>query len=169
MSEIDKDLVEAIGLLDPEDKSHFTEGGEPSCNALSELLGRKVSKDERNAAFAAFKQAVEAPETADDDDMFDIPASGQEGTDPEPATVPETAPEPEVKPEPKAKKATPKAKEPEVEPRSETRAFTFTGSYLKDGSTSCRGYKFAEGEETHVPLTDESAIRLFDNHPQFEG
>lgn len=167
MSEIDKDLVEAIGLLDPKDKSHFTESGEPSCNALSELLGRKVSKDERNAAFAAFKQAPEAPKTADDDDMFDIPASGQEGTNPEPATAPDPAPEPEAKP--KAKKAASKAKEPEVAPQSETRAFTFTGSYRKDGTTSCRGYAFTEGEETHVPLTDESAIRLFDNHPQFEG
>ena len=167
MSEIDKDLVEAIGLLDPKDKSHFTESGEPSCNALSELLGRKVSKDERNAAFAAFKQAPEASETADEDDMFDIPAGGQEGTDPEPATASEPVPEPEVKP--KAKKVAPKAKEPGVAPQSETRAFTFTGSYLKDGSTSCQCYKFAEGEETHVPLTDESAIRLFDTHPQFEG
>lgn len=137
MSEIDKDLVEAIGLLDPKDKSHFTEGGEPSCNALSELLGRKVSKDERNTAFAAFKQTSEP------------------------------APEPEKKP--KAKKATSKTKEPKVAPQSEARAFTFTGSYRKDGTTTCRGYTFVRGEKTHVPLTDESAIRRFSNHPQFEG
>lgn len=167
MSEIDKDLVEAIGLLDPKDKAHFTENGVPSCNALSELLGRKVSKEERDAAFAASKQAPEAPENADEDDMFDIPASGQEGTDPEPSTAPEPTAEPEAKP--KAKKQAAKPKEPEVAPQSETRAFTFTGSYRKDGTTTCRGYTFAEGVATDVPLADESAIRLFDNHPQFEG
>lgn len=46
------DLVQAIQRLDQADPSHFTRGGEPSLNHLTDLLGRRVSREDVDQACA---------------------------------------------------------------------------------------------------------------------
>ncbi|MCG9624637.1 HI1506-related protein [Vibrio mediterranei] len=46
-----KSLVEAIKLLDPSNKAHFTSGGKPQTDVLAELMGDKVSAKERDEAW----------------------------------------------------------------------------------------------------------------------
>lgn len=48
-------LAEAFALLDPSNKEHFTGTGTPQLEALSKLLGRRVTAAERDPAFAEFK------------------------------------------------------------------------------------------------------------------
>lgn len=44
-------LVDAIKLLDPSNAEHFTGSGKPQVEALSELLGKKVTATERDEAW----------------------------------------------------------------------------------------------------------------------
>ncbi len=48
-------LVDAIGLLNPDDESHFTKGGKPEIKALEALIGGSVTAAERDAAWEEFK------------------------------------------------------------------------------------------------------------------
>ncbi len=48
-------LVDAIGLLKPDDESHFTKGGKPEIKALEALIGGSVTAAERDAAWEEFK------------------------------------------------------------------------------------------------------------------
>lgn len=50
-----EDLVDVIAALDSEDPAHYTEGGKPDARVLSDLVNRRVSAAERDAAFARFK------------------------------------------------------------------------------------------------------------------
>jgi hypothetical protein len=45
-------VVAAIDALDPDNPSFWTAGGQPDLRALAEVLGRRVSADERDAAMA---------------------------------------------------------------------------------------------------------------------
>jgi hypothetical protein len=45
----------AIGALDPEAADHFTKGGKPDANVLSDRLGWRVGSAERDAAWAAMQ------------------------------------------------------------------------------------------------------------------
>ncbi|MCD1597866.1 HI1506-related protein [Rheinheimera aquimaris] len=47
-------LEQAFTLLDPSNKDHFTGGGVPQLDALSQLLGRTVKAPERDQAWKAF-------------------------------------------------------------------------------------------------------------------
>lgn len=49
------DIAGAIGKLDPDNKDHWTADGKPDANALSDLLDRRVSAAERDAAWAAMQ------------------------------------------------------------------------------------------------------------------
>ncbi|WP_413206722.1 hypothetical protein [Rhodospirillum sp. A1_3_36] len=51
------DLVTAIGQLNPKNSEHFTKAGLPEVKALSEVAGRAVTAQERDAAWAAFQAA----------------------------------------------------------------------------------------------------------------
>jgi hypothetical protein len=59
-SGIAKDLTEAIGLLSPDDKTHFTTSGKPQTDALTQLMGGPVSASQRDAAWTVYKQATAA-------------------------------------------------------------------------------------------------------------
>ena len=49
------DLMTAIATLDPQDPAHWNKDGRPDANVLSELTGRRVIGEERDAAWEAFK------------------------------------------------------------------------------------------------------------------
>lgn len=51
-------LAEAFALLDPANTEHFTGGGVPQLDALSTLLGRRVTAAERDPAFAEYKAKI---------------------------------------------------------------------------------------------------------------
>ncbi len=57
---IDEALLAAITALDPENKAHFTNDGEPEVKALGELVARKVSAAERDDAWARYQDTVTA-------------------------------------------------------------------------------------------------------------
>jgi len=44
-------IAAAIRRLDPEDPTHMTEGGKPDATVLSDLLGWRVSAEERDAVW----------------------------------------------------------------------------------------------------------------------
>lgn len=50
-------VVAAIKLLDPENKDLFTQGGKPTTEALSELMGRAVTATERDSAWEAVQES----------------------------------------------------------------------------------------------------------------
>lgn len=51
-----EELVEAIGLLEPGNETHWTAGGVPEVSALKKLVDRKVTAGERDAAWAIFQE-----------------------------------------------------------------------------------------------------------------
>ena len=48
-------ISEAIRSLDPDDEAHFTEGGKPDANVLSDRLGWRVTARERDEAWEAMR------------------------------------------------------------------------------------------------------------------
>lgn len=50
-------LAEAIGLLDPETDAHWTSNNLPNLEHLSELIGKKVARDEVNAVAEGYTRA----------------------------------------------------------------------------------------------------------------
>lgn len=66
-SALPANLVEAIQRLDPSNTEHFTAGGKPSTEALSELMQTKVSAAERDEAWETF-QASEVQLDGQSDD-----------------------------------------------------------------------------------------------------
>ncbi|EHR39602.1 HI1506-related protein [Alishewanella jeotgali] len=48
-------LEQAIALLEPGNKDHFTNGGLPQLDALEKLVGRKVTGQERSDAWTAYQ------------------------------------------------------------------------------------------------------------------
>lgn len=53
-------LMDAIKQLDPSNDAHFTKSGKPELKALSAILGRNVSGAERDEAWNAMQEAVDA-------------------------------------------------------------------------------------------------------------
>jgi hypothetical protein len=53
------EIVEAIGKMDKADSSLWTAGNSPQVKALAEILGRDVTADQRNEAWAAVLLAEE--------------------------------------------------------------------------------------------------------------
>ena len=49
-------VIEAIELLDDENKAHFDDEGTPQTAALSEIVGREVTDRERDVAWAMFEE-----------------------------------------------------------------------------------------------------------------
>lgn len=49
-------VVEAIAKLDPNDPKHFTADGIPNAKALGAIVGFAVSSEERDAAWAEYKE-----------------------------------------------------------------------------------------------------------------
>jgi hypothetical protein len=47
-----QEVIDAIDLLDPADKSVKTKDGKPECAALAEIIGKEVSAAIRDEAFA---------------------------------------------------------------------------------------------------------------------
>lgn len=50
-------LIEAVRALDPGNVDHFTEGGKPSLNHLTDTLGRRITRAEVDEALAAIAGA----------------------------------------------------------------------------------------------------------------
>lgn len=73
-------VVGAIGELNPNDDAHFTKGGKPSANALTELVGFDVSSQLRDAAWERYQNQSDAPQGADPAESTDdeAEASGVE-------------------------------------------------------------------------------------------
>lgn len=57
-----KTLADAIQLLDPSNTEHFTTSGKPQVDALSELMGVKVSATERDEAWALVQAEQVTPD-----------------------------------------------------------------------------------------------------------
>lgn len=53
-------LVKVIAGLNRDDPAHFTKGGRPNLNVLSELMARRVTADELDAALAEISAAGNA-------------------------------------------------------------------------------------------------------------
>ena len=53
---IDPELVNAIGMLDPNKEGDFSESGKPELKLLKDFLKRKITAAERDAAFEEFKK-----------------------------------------------------------------------------------------------------------------
>lgn len=59
-------VIEAIGMLDEKDETHFTKDGKPDANTLTSLVGFQVSAALRDEAFAATQtEAAAKPATED--------------------------------------------------------------------------------------------------------
>jgi hypothetical protein len=58
------EIVEAIGKMDKADPSLWTAANAPQVKALAEILGRDVTADQRNEAWAAVLQAEEEASAA---------------------------------------------------------------------------------------------------------
>lgn len=56
---------DAIAQLTPNDKAHFTAGGKPQCDALSQLMGNAVTAGERDALWADYQAAQQQSEGAE--------------------------------------------------------------------------------------------------------
>ncbi|PTP90089.1 MULTISPECIES: HI1506-related protein [Vibrio] len=62
-------LIDAIQLLDPSNTEHFTTSGKPQVDALSELMGVKVSATERDQAWGLVQAE---PMTQDEKKPMDL-------------------------------------------------------------------------------------------------
>ena len=51
-----RSVAEAVGMLDPGNKKHWTRRGKPRVDALTRLMGRRVTAAERNVAWKAFRK-----------------------------------------------------------------------------------------------------------------
>ena len=90
-------IAAAVKLLNPEDAAHWTKGGEPDLNTLTELLGFKVTRAEVVAAAPDVKRDTIAPALAPAGDrvLLDDPLSvdGGAATDtPDEPAAPTPAP-----------------------------------------------------------------------------
>lgn len=54
-----EEIVQAIGMLDPENEDDFTKAGKPDVSALEVTLGKGITAEQRDAAWAAFQEARE--------------------------------------------------------------------------------------------------------------
>lgn len=69
-------LEDALKRLNPEDDAHWTKGGQPDVNVLCEILGRKITRKEVDAAFPDFNRDSAADEA--DDEESDEETEGEE-------------------------------------------------------------------------------------------
>jgi hypothetical protein len=53
--DIVQEIVEAIGLLDPENPDHYTKGKKPEVAALEEILGKDITAAQRDKAFEIYQ------------------------------------------------------------------------------------------------------------------
>lgn len=53
------DIVQAIGLLNPDEDGQFTQGGKPEVKALEELLGQDISAAQRDEAWTKYQSEAE--------------------------------------------------------------------------------------------------------------
>lgn len=79
------DLKEALSLLDHEDDSHWTSDGQPVLAVVSDLVGRKVSREE--IIEAAPEMSRQAEEPKDDEILDEEPEAEEESGEPDVAQL----------------------------------------------------------------------------------
>ena len=173
-TEIDKNLLAAISLLDPKVEAHWTKPTKkrpilPNAQALTEILGRRVSVKERDAAWAHHLEN-QKKQQADVVEPEEPEQAVAEETQPveEPAAQPaeETAEEQTSEPETEDGETEPEDEESET-PEPGDPQFVFTGTYT-DGETQTLGYQFREGEPTTIDPSDAHALGKLRGNPLFK-
>jgi len=65
-------LSEALKLLDKSNKDHYTTDGQPSLKALSELTGRKITREDLKAVSSGKAEQAKEQNTEKDDDEAEL-------------------------------------------------------------------------------------------------